>query len=455
MSSDWPEVTLADVTSKLGDGLHGTPNYDDNGEYYFINGNNLGNGQITIDAKTKRASKAEYLKHKKELNDRTILVSINGTIGNVALYKAEKVFLGKSACYFNVKNDVDKQFIRYVVTSDYFQNYISSLASGSTIKNVSLKLMRNFTFQLPPLKTQKQISKILEDLDNKIELNRQTNQTLEQIAQALFKSWFVDFDPVKAKIQALENGQDPEEAAMAAISGKTQAELDQLTPEQSQTLKQTAALFPDKLVDSELGEVPEGWENQPLSSWGEIICGKTPPKKNEEFYGGNIPFIKIPDMHGNMFVVKTFDSLTSEGAKTQIKKLIPEGSVCVSCIATVGQVVISSEDCFTNQQINTIVPLNKSTTSYLYFSMLDLYDYLNDLASGGSATLNLNTGNFAKILINKPTDEILKSFSLLVEPLMTKVLANYHQQEALKKIRDSLLPKLLSGELSVDKNLNA
>jgi len=221
MSADWPEVRLEDITSVLGDGLHGTPKYDDDGEYYFINGNNLSNGKIVINEKTKRATEDEYRKHKKNLNDRTILVSINGTLGNVALYNGEKVFLGKSACYFNVNEDVDKQFVRYIVSGFFFQNYIHSLATGSTIKNVSLKLMRNFTFRLPPLGIQKEISKVLEGLDNKIELNRQTNKTLEQIAQAIFKSWFVDFEPTRAKIAAKENKQDPERAAMAAISGKS------------------------------------------------------------------------------------------------------------------------------------------------------------------------------------------------------------------------------------------
>lgn len=107
----------------------------------------------------------------------------------------------------------------------------------------------------------------------------------------------------------------------------------------------------------QLGDVPEGWGYQPLSEWGDIVCGKTPSKKKDEYYGGNIPFIKIPDMHGNMYAIETVDSLTEAGAETQKKKRLPKGSVCVSCIATVGQVVVASEDSFTNQQINSIVPL--------------------------------------------------------------------------------------------------
>lgn len=123
MSSDWSEVRLEEITSILGDGLHGTPEYDDTGEYFFINGNNLANGRIVVNEKTRRVSEREFLKHKKNLNDRTILVSINGSLGYVALYGGEKVVLGKSACYFNVRKTVDKQFVRYVIESDFFQSY--------------------------------------------------------------------------------------------------------------------------------------------------------------------------------------------------------------------------------------------------------------------------------------------------------------------------------------------
>ena len=181
MSSEWQEVKLENVTTILGDGLHGTPDYDEMGDYYFINGNNLRDGSIVVDDKTRRVSALEYQKYKKNLNDRTILVSINGTLGNVALYHGEKVVLGKSTCYFNIKEDTNKQFVRYVITSELFQTYIHNLATGSTIKNVSLKLMRNFSFQLPPPKLQKQIAEILTALDDRITLLRLFKSKLNRL----------------------------------------------------------------------------------------------------------------------------------------------------------------------------------------------------------------------------------------------------------------------------------
>lgn len=187
----WVETTLEEVVTKLGDGLHGTPKYDENGEYYFINGNNLTDGKIEIKAETKRCSVEEYKKYKKELNYRTILVSINGSLGYFAFYNNEKCFLGKSACYFNVKENVSKEYIGYQIRSNYFQKYIERLAGGTTIKNVSLKTMREFPFIIPKdLNEQKSIAQILTSFDDKIELLQAQNKTLEELAQTIFAEWF-------------------------------------------------------------------------------------------------------------------------------------------------------------------------------------------------------------------------------------------------------------------------
>ena len=194
---EWKEYQLKDATTVLGDGLHGTPKYDENGTVFFINGNNLVDGKIEIKESTKRVSEDEANKYKKNLNSRTILVSINGTIGNVAKYQGEACILGKSACYFNVSEDFDLNFIYYVVASKQFKNSITHLSTGTTIKNVSLETMRNYSFAAPSINEQKRIAELLSSLDDKIELNRRINDNLEQQAQALFKSWFVDFEPFR------------------------------------------------------------------------------------------------------------------------------------------------------------------------------------------------------------------------------------------------------------------
>ena len=157
LSAGWTEKSLKEITTVLGDGLHGTPKYKDDGEYYFINGNNLNDGVIQFKENTKRVTIDEYNKHKKNLTNRTILVSINGTLGKVAFYNGEKIILGKSACYFNLKEDIDKNFVRHIFSSPYFLGYAHKEATGATIKNVSLKSMREFKLPIPSLPEQTEI----------------------------------------------------------------------------------------------------------------------------------------------------------------------------------------------------------------------------------------------------------------------------------------------------------
>lgn len=191
----WTLTSLKNCTTALGDGLHGTPEYSTSGEYVFINGNNLVNGRVKINSNTKRVSLSEYEKYKKPLSDRTILVSINGTLGNVAIYNGEKIILGKSVCYLNISESCNMQFIKYVLLSPHFRQYLSSVTTGTTIKNISLKQMRDYQFLIPDYAAQSRISSILSTIDNKIKINEQINHNLEQQCNALFKSWFIDFDP--------------------------------------------------------------------------------------------------------------------------------------------------------------------------------------------------------------------------------------------------------------------
>lgn len=239
----WIKTSLFDVTERIGDGLHGTPKYNDKGDYFFINGNNFVNGKILIKEDTKKIDENEYLKIKKDLNERTVFVSINGTLGKVAFYKNEKIALGKSACYLNVKHEVDKRFIRYVLEDTNFQNYAKNYATGSTIKNLGLKAVRNYSFDLPNYKTQKRIADILSAYDDLIENNLKRIKLLEQAAQNIFKEWFVNM-----RFPDHEN-----------------------TP-----------------IDQETG-LPEGWEEKALGDFIEIKKGKNITKST--IIEGNVPVV--------------------------------------------------------------------------------------------------------------------------------------------------------------------
>jgi type I restriction enzyme S subunit len=191
---DWEKKTLKELTTHLGDGLHGTPKYTVNGDYYFINGNNLTDGIIEFKSNTKRVSIDEYNKYKKNLTNRTILVSINGTLGNVAFYNNEKIILGKSACYFNMNENVDKNYIKHVLSSPYFLTYAHKEATGATIKNVSLKTMREFIIPLPSLKDQKAIVKKLDSLSEQTkklgEVYKQKLSNLEELKKSVLNKAF-------------------------------------------------------------------------------------------------------------------------------------------------------------------------------------------------------------------------------------------------------------------------
>ncbi|KXA43830.1 restriction endonuclease subunit S [Prevotella corporis] len=166
--TSWNWERLMNITSILGDGIHGTPEYDATGTVYFINGNNLNNGSIEIKDDTKKVSEQEAKKHKRLLDSTSVLVSINGTLGNVAFYNGENVILGKSACYFNLMGNINKQYIKHVLETEYFTEYAKNVATGSTIKNVSLAGMRNFLMPLPPIAEQHRVILRMEHLANYI-----------------------------------------------------------------------------------------------------------------------------------------------------------------------------------------------------------------------------------------------------------------------------------------------
>ncbi|KAE8178123.1 MULTISPECIES: restriction endonuclease subunit S [Photobacterium] len=432
MSCNWPLVTLSEVTSRIGDGLHGTPKYDDNGDYYFINGNNLSNGKIVINEKTKRTDESQYLKHKKDLNDRTLLVSINGTLGNIGTYQGEKVFLGKSACYLNVLPNVNKDYVMYVLTSKHFQDYIHNLATGSTIKNVGLKLIREYEFQLPDIKTQDSIANVLVSIDSKMFVNQQTNQTIEQMAQAIFKSWFVDFDPVKAKM----NGEQPEGMDAA-----------------------TASLFPEKLVESELGLIPEGWEIQTIKSLSEKISKGTTPSKKDLASATDEPsirFIKVKDINGQGEILRgKLETIPDSIHTTKLKRSILEKEdILFSIAGTIGRVAIVDQDLDnvnTNQAVAFIRLKNKQTyLPLVYMAMREnrlQQKAISSIVQGVQANLSLaNVGDMEVLL---PPEDILNLWNKQYSSILQMIKNNFAQSRQLASLRDTLLPKLLSGEIEL------
>ncbi|WIM84662.1 restriction endonuclease subunit S [Gallibacterium anatis] len=440
------------------DGTHNSPKKTNDG-VLLVTSKNITNGKLDL-SKSYYISKDDAIEINKrsKVNKFDILISMIGTVGEVCFIDQEPNFVVKNVGILKNKDKFHAKWLYFYLKSQEAQNIIKERLNGTTQQYLSLGELRKLPI-LKPISENHLINtvEILDNFEKKITLNTQTNQTLEQIAQAIFKHWFIDFAPVHAKANALARGETIEQAelaAMACLSGKTAEKITALKAQDPTTyhqLQQTAAAFPSEFVETEMGQVPRGWEVKKVKNIGKVICGKTPSKAKEEFYGDDIPFIKIPDMHNNIFITNTSDKLSLLGAESQKNKFIEKGSICISCIATVGIVSIASRSSQTNQQINSIIPNSEILTEflYLYFSQENTKSYLKILASGGSTTLNLNTTAFSNIKLLVPDEYLLAQFHRKTSSTFNKILLNYKENNSLQKIRDELLPKLLNGEFEL------
>lgn len=181
----------------------------------------------------------------------------------------------------------------------------------------------------------------------------------------------------------------------------------------------------------------------------EIICGKTPSTKVADYYGSDIPFITIPDMHGNVYTVSTERYLSFLGAQSQANKMLPINAICVSCIGTAGLVTLVATESQTNQQINSIIPKNGYSPFYIYLLMQTLSEVINKLGQSGSTIVNLNKAQFSKIKVLVPSVASMKEFDVMVSPLFSLIHENQEENIRLSSLRDTLLPRLMSGEIDV------
>lgn len=329
---------------------------------------------------------------------------------------------------------------------------LNSYRSGSGQPLVNQSTLNSIPVEIPKSPSVRQaIGKQLFSFENKIYLNNQINQTLESIAQTIFKSWFIDFDPVRAKIAAKQEGKDSELAAMCVISGKSEDEIQQMAKEDIAELQATAALFPEEFVESELGEVPKGWEVNSLGN----ICNFTPGSAfKPEYQGqthGEIPFIKVSDMNLNgneIFIVKANNYIDNSLQKERKFKLHEEGA---TVFAKIGVALISNRrrvltmPTIIDNNMMSASPLKGLSTPYYLYLLLKTIDF-NTLVSG-TALPYLNVSDLRKILIVHPTINLLNKFELIANPLLQKIKLNSVQCEGLVTLRDNLLPKLLSGEI--------
>ena len=442
----WREVRLGELGKIITGKTPPTKdkcNYGD--EYMFITPRDM-DKQKYIKATERMLSKKGFdLLENNQIPKKSICISCIGSMGKV-LITTQKCATNQQINSIIVEDEMP-EYIYYDMLIR--QPEIKKNASGSVVPILNKSSFSNFKINLPPLPEQKAIANILGSLDDKIELNRQMNETLEEMAQALFKSWFVDFDPVYAKA-ILNTTTQSSLASLPEGSAHKKWSVERAKNYLATLPQEVSDLFPSEFEHhKKMGWIPKGWEMKTIADMGSIVCGKTPSKSVKENYGGNIPFIKIPNMHNEIYVMQTDEYLTDLGVKAQKNKTIPQGSIAVSCIATVGKVVLTHEICHTNQQINNIIPREKYYQYYLYFYMLSLNEHFHNLASTGSATLNMNTSTFSKINILIPSDALLQEYNFSVKKYFKNILNNQMQNQTLTQLRDTLLSKLISGRIRI------
>lgn len=368
-----------------------------------------------------------------------------GTISQVGLIDEKSRWSEYIVSNKQMKLTVDPEkanstYIYYVFSSPEKQQEIISNAIGAAVPGFNLGQLKKHMLRLPPLETQEAIVRRIQSIDDKIDLNRRINQTLEAMAQAIFRSWFIDFDPVKAKMAAIEQGQDPLRAAMSAISGKTDVELDQMSREDRNQLATTAALFPEAMEESELGRIPKGWKNEKIGCYFDLTMGQSPPGNTYNESGEGMPFYQGRTDFGVRFPAERVYC-------TAPTRLAKKRDVLVSVRAPVGDINVAVSDCAIGRGVAAV---RYEHPSFALYVLRHQESAFKRFESDGTVFGSINRKQFESLPFVVSPDELVRRFQSLVGPLDEEIESNEWQVRNLIVLRDTILPKLLSGELSVD-----
>ena len=390
------ELVQKNMLEKPIDGNHGnkhpkSSDYTEQG-IPFIMVSDISNGRINYNTCKFISKKQRDTLDKGFSKEGDVLLSHKATIGITCIVDNEypEIVITPQLTYYRVKKDINNYYLKYYFDSHYFQHILKNWAtSGSTRAYLGITAQLKLPILLPDIIIQNKIVTMLQTIDKKIELNNQINDNLQAIITNIFND-------------IIENN--------------------------------------DEFQTLQLSDVAK-----------EIVTGKTPSTSKSEYWNGEIPFVTIPDMHNEVYSYKVERCLSDAGSNSQIKKLLPSNSIMVSCIATVGLVSINPVPCHTNQQINSIITKNDYDLFYLYEMLKTKKEDLKNIGSSGSATLNVNKNQFEKINIDYPKKEILIDFDKKVRPLFKRIMLIQQENIKLEQIRDTLLPKLMNGEINLDK----
>lgn len=439
MSADFQEVILEDIAELSGGNAFKSEEYTDSGRFVLRTVNISDSGRIKKEGSTfiseDRAS--VYERFSLQEND-TLFVMVGATLGKTGIVKKVDLPALLNQNMWRVRariGKVDPLYLHYAFF--HFSKPMSALVSGSARGFLKRDDFRNMKIHIPPITTQKEVAQFLGALDDRITLLRETNATLEAIAQALFKSWFVDFDPVLAKAE----GRQPEGAAQGCANVAS-AECAVATMDTA-----TAALFPDSFEESELGPIPKGWNRRSFTDTVKVIGGGTPKTSIPEYWGGEIPWFSVVDAPSitDVFVIDTAKNISSSGLNNSSTKLLPEGTTIISARGTVGRLALTGKEMAMNQSCYGLQ--GKAGDSYFtYFSTYRLVESLKQ-RSHGSVFDTITTETMRGVTVIYPDDSVIHAFEAILGSVMGRMKANLMQINTLTQLRDTLLPRLISGQL--------
>lgn len=375
-------------------------------------GNISNGGNVIIDENIQFVDSAFLtLDEKYHINKGDILISLTGShinqpnsmVGRCCRNKNDKTYLlNQRAGKIIPKKNINLDFLYYVFSLQSTKYSIANRAYGGANQvNVSPKDIMNIKLDFPKAEVQKEISRVLRVYDDLIENNNKRINLLELMAENIYKEWFVRFRFPGWEESRFEHG------------------------------------------------TPIGWKISRLKDFGKIETGKTPSTKITENYGGEILFIKTPDMKSNVFVINSDEKLSEHGSNSQPKKLLPPKSIMVSCIGTGGVVAINAFEGHTNQQINSIIIKNESYLEWLFFTCRSMKTTIEMYGATGATMTNLSKGKFENLKVIEPPKSIVKSFHEKTKYILDLILNLQIQNINLINQRDLLLPRLMSGKLEV------
>ncbi|MGH9833857.1 MAG: restriction endonuclease subunit S [Blastocatellia bacterium] len=433
MAGDWREVTVGEIAAPIRNALVGGPfgsnlvsrDYVASG-IPVIRGQNMGSrwveGEFVFVTEAKAASLEANIARPQD-----IVFTQRGTIGQVSVVpdgQADRYLVSQSQMKLTVNREIaDPLFFYYVFSTVEQQEYIRQNAIQTGVPHTNLGILRGTPVPLPPLFEQRAIAHILGTLDDKIELNRRMNETLEAMARALFQSWFVDFDPVRAKAE-----------------GRATSLPSHL-----------ADLFPDRFEDSELSEIPAGWEVRTIGELAEVVGGSTPSTAKPEFWEDGTHCWATPKDLASLnapVLLNTERRVTDAGLAQISSGLLPAGTILLSSRAPIGYLAIAEIPTAINQGFIAMKP--KASVSNVFLLLWARFAHEDILSrANGSTFLEISKSNFRPIPLVRPSEPVFATFDSVVQPLYRRIVSNERESRTLAALRDTLLPKLISGELHV------